>query len=290
MKKLFIGVIFAFLMATTAFAGGSADNGSEADSESTITVFTSILPQKYFVEKIAGDRVRVEVLVSPGKSPATYEPTAQQVTLLSSAEALFTIGVPFENSFLPSIEETLPSLDIVDTSAGIQKRALDGNNSIQDPHIWLSPRLVKIQAGNIYSALVELDPAGEDEYSDGYDALIKELDDVDKELTEALAPFAGNKFFVFHPAFGYFGDDYQLTQVAFETGGNEPSPSAVEETIQQAQNEGIRIVFVQPEFSQNSAKAISDAIDGTVVSLSPLNPDYINNLRHIAEEIEESFN
>jgi zinc transport system substrate-binding protein len=288
-KVVGLALTLGFLVSVGVFAGAQTESVDGQDTESKVTVFTSILPQKYFVEKIGGERVQVEVLVSPGKSPATYEPTPQQVTSLSSAKVLFTIGVPFENSFLPTIEDSLPSLEIVDTSAGIKKRALDGNAAIQDPHVWLSPRLVKVQAGNIYSALKELDPAGADEYKKGYDTLVKELDDVDKELTNALAPYAGNKFFVFHPAFGYFGDDYRLTQIAFETGGNEPSPSALEEIIRHAKEESVKIVFVQPEFSQNSAKAIADAIGGAVVNLSPLNPDYSNNLRHIAEEIEKSF-
>ncbi|AHC13812.1 Zinc ABC transporter, periplasmic-binding protein ZnuA [Salinispira pacifica] len=166
---------------------------------------------------------------------------------------------------------------------------LDGHESAQDPHVWLSPRLVKIQAQNIFSALVELDPAGEETYSDGYDTLIRQLDEVDGELSDVLEPFQGNKFFVFHPAFGYFGDDYGLTQIAIETGGKEPAPAVLEEIIAHATEEGVKIIFVQPEFSQNSAEAIADAIDGTVVSLSPLNPDYVNNLRHIAGEIRSSL-
>ncbi|MBN1500485.1 MAG: zinc ABC transporter substrate-binding protein [Spirochaetes bacterium] len=283
----------------------------KTDTKMDITVFVSILPQKYFVEKIAGDRVAVEVLVSPGKNPATYEPTPQQVTDLGSAKALFTIGVPFENAFLPKIQGILKSLKIVDTSSGIKKRMLeahshegeehhdeegsmdsdedDHDHGIPDPHIWLSPSLVKIQAKNIYDALIELDPSGKTDYLKGYESLISELDEVISELQKSLKPFAGSTLFVFHPAFGYFADEFGLKQVAIETGGKEAAPAKLTEIIEHAQKEGVKIIFVQPEFSQESAKKIAQAIGGTVVMLNPLYPDYINNLKSISTEIEKAY-
>lgn len=280
------------------FAGGQNET-EETKSESSLTVFTSILPQKYFVEKIGGERVNVNVLVGPGKSPANYEPTPQQVTALGSAKCLFTIGVPFEKAFLPSIESTLGNLTIVDTSAGIEKRKLvahtheeggeDDHNAPDDPHIWLSPRLVKTQAENILNALITLDPAGEDSYRAGYKSLISELDEIDAELEASLTPFAGGTIFVFHPAFGYLLDAYGLQQVAIETGGKEPAPSVLEEIIEHAAEEDVKIIFVQLEFSKAAAQAVAEAIDGAVVTLNPLNPDYINNLRSIADEMKKTF-
>jgi len=266
-----------------------------------ITVYTSILPQRYFVEKIGGDRVNVKVLVSPGKSPATYEPTPQQVMGLGSAAALFTIGVPFEKAFVPMIKSTLPSLKIVDTTVGIQKRIFGSNEryshekdhshskGVKDPHIWLSPRLVKVQAKTIFEALVKSDPANRSNYQRGYESLISELEQIDTQLAEALRPYKGMTMFVFHPAFGYFSDDYGLKQVAIETGGKEPTPSDLEKIIEHAKKEKVRIIFVQPEFSQSAARAIAESIDGAVVTLSPLNPDYIANLSHIATEVEKAF-
>lgn len=253
-----------------------------------LTVYTSILPQRYFVEKIGGNRVKVDVVVSPGQSPATYEPTPQQIMGLGSADVFFTIGVPFEKAFLPKLKKTLPALNIVDTTTGIQFRTFN-NTEVRDPHVWLSPRQVKIQAKNIYQALIKIDAAGKDVYQSGYDALIKELNNVDQELAKSLTLHKGKTMFVFHPAFGYFADDYGLKQAAIETGGKEPTPAKLQEIITKAKEDNVSIVFVQPEFSQNSAKAIAEAINGAVISLSPLNPDYINNLKHIAQALNESF-
>ncbi len=296
---LLLGLVFT----VSIMALGQTESTGDTQ-EAGITVFTSILPQSYFVEQIGGNRVNVEVLVGPGKSPATYEPSPQQVQQLSSAAILFTIGVPFENGFLPTIRATLKDLEIVDTSTGIKKRQIDGHRheddhhdeedheheaGALDPHIWLSPRLAQIQAKSIYDALVRLDPAGENQYSQGYEALIRDLKELDSELTAALEPYRGSIILVYHPAFGYFADDYGLTQIAIETGGKEPSPAQLEKIINEAVEEGVKIIFVQPEFSIESANAIAAAINGTVVTLAPLNPDYIENLGKISSEVKRAL-
>ena len=306
MKKFFfkpvLCLMLCVLVSSFLFAGGQKESEEavpETENTEILTVFTSILPQKYFVEKIGGDRVQVEVFVGPGKSPATYEPDPRQVELLGASEILFTIGVPFEKAFLPKIEGSLPNLKVVDTTEGVERRFLGGRegqdgtpghgSGAKDPHVWLSARLVKKQAENIYTALVAADPEGKSAYSEGLEIFLKELDDVDALLAEALAPYEGKKFFVFHPAFGYFGDDYGLTQVAIETGGKEPAPSKLEEIIEQAKEQDVKIIFVQPEFSKSSAQAIAEAIDGSVVMLAPLSPDYINNLKSISDEVKKAF-
>jgi zinc transport system substrate-binding protein len=284
------------LSVSNAFAAG----------QKKVTVYTSILPQRYFVEKIAGDRIDVQVLVGPGKNPATYEPTPQQVMGLGNAAVLFTIGVPFEKAFVPTISSTLPALKISDTSAGIEKRTFttvhtheeteeafgherDHTEGAKDPHIWMSPRLAKLQSKTIYDTLVEIDPQGKAVYQQGYRSLIKELNAIDVQLSDVLAPFKGKTMFVFHPAFGYFADAYQLKQVAIETGGKEPTPSVLADIIGHAKEDNVHIIFVQPEFSQNAARAIAQSIKGAVVTISPLNPDYINNLTYIATELEKGF-
>jgi len=169
------------------------------------------------------------------------------------------------------------------------KHVEETKNRVLDPHIWLSPSLVKIQVKNIYDALVIIDPSGKIEYKKGYEAFIKELDELSIELKTKLKPFAGSTLFVFHPTFGYFADEFGLKQVAIETGGKETTPANLAEIIEYAQNEKVKNIFVQPEFSQESAKKIAQSIKGSVVVLNPLNPDYINNLKQIATKIEKAY-
>jgi len=296
MKKiLFLSVLASVFMLSGC--GKSEDNRS-----GKINIFTSIMPQKYFVERIGGDRVSVSVLVGPGKSPATYEPLPDQVIALGTADIFFTIGVPFENVFIPKIQKSLKSLKIVDTSEGIKKRTIgnhdhdehreeesDHGAGVPDPHVWMSARLVKQQALNIYNALTEKDPEGKDFYKKGYDGFIADLDKADAELKKSLAPFKDRTLFVFHPVLGYFADEYGFKQVAIETGGKEPSPSALETIIKKAKADNVKVIFVQPEFSRKSAEAVAKAIGGSVITLNPLNPDYLNNLLYIAAEVKKAL-
>ncbi|MBI9106247.1 MAG: zinc ABC transporter substrate-binding protein [Spirochaetales bacterium] len=293
-------IIMLSLAAVPCFAGGKREDKAAAIDD-RVRVFVSILPQRYFVEKIGGGKVLVDVMVLPGRSPTTYEPTPTQVVSLSRADVFFIIGVPFEKAFIPRISESLKSLRIEDTSAGIEKRTLkahvhddegDGRGHEArsvDPHIWLSPVLVKKQAAIILKTLVELSPASEDVFNAGYRELISELDDVHREISASIEPFRGSVLFVFHPSFGYFADEYGLRQVAVELEGREPSPSELEEIIEYANKEGVKIIFAQPEFSKRSVQALADAVDGSVVVLNPLNPDYINSMREIAAEIRKAY-
>lgn len=289
---IFIGFFYSkgFLINT--------ENNKEADK---IQIFVSILPQKYFVEKIAGNMAEIEVMVGPGKSPATYEPDPNQVINLSSSDIFFTIGVPFENAFLKKIKANLKDTKIIDTSYGIKKRYLESHShvknssedkhiKVEDPHIWMSPRLAKIQAENIYNALVKEDADNKEIYQKGYENLLDELNELDFYLKNKLQNYKGNKIFVFHPSFGYFTDEYGLYQEAIETGGKEPVPAVLEKIINEAIEENIKIIFVQPEFSKKSAEAIANGIGGRVLSLNPLNPDYINNMKFIADQIEGALN
>jgi zinc transport system substrate-binding protein len=292
---LLLGIAFLFLQPLSAPAGGQ---GSSEQGEPI--VFVSIGPQLYLVQSIAGSRIRVEVLVQPGQDPHTFEPTPKQMTQLSRAKLYFRIGVAFEQSLIPRIRSSNPQLKIIDTQVGIDLREIEeGDNEGQggedheehglDPHTWLSPLLAKRQAQTIRDALIEADSDGRAVYEAGYQSLTAELDSLHEEIATALAPYRGEEIFVYHPAYGYFTDEYGLRQAAVETGGSEPSAQQLARLIERARQRGIRIIFVQPQFSRTGAEAVAEAIGGVVVPLDPLAEDYVGNLREMARKIAESL-
>ncbi len=283
------------LILITVFILHGCEKNKNTDIQS-VNIFVSIAPQKYFVERIGKERVTVNVMVMPGRNPAIYEPTPDQVISLAEADLFFTIGVPFENSFLSKIERNLDNLLFINISNDIVKRELfehihqedpteTEKYNFPDPHTWLSPVLAKTLCKNIYDALISIDPDGEYFYRANYDSLITDLEYLHKEFTYMLSEHRGKSFLVFHPSFGYFADEYGLKQLAIETGGKEPGPFELEEIIEYANKNNLNTIFTQPEFSKRSAEVIAEAINGTVITLSTLDPDYINNLRIIAKEI-----
>ena len=154
-----------------------------------------------------------------------------------------------------------------------------------DPHVWLSPPEIKIQARNIARALREADPEREEAYEANLEDFLREVDEVHDRLREALAPYRGRTFYVYHPAFGYFARSYGLEQKAVETGGRGPTGRELLSLIEQAREENVRVIFVQPQFRSDSAETIADAINGVVISLDPLAEDVLSNLLDIGDRV-----
>lgn len=266
-------------------------------------VFVSIQPQKYFVEQIGQEYVQVHVMVAPGASPATYEPKPRQMTALSQAGLYFAIGVPFEKIWLAKLASANPAMRIVPTDQGIIKRPMsdigqlfnNDNNGHHDqhgrldPHIWLAPSLVKLQARHIFTALCQSDPMHTSTYEANYNRFIKMLDQLDFELRDIFKDHQGLAFMVFHPSWGYFAQAYGLKQISVEMEGKEPKPAQMQALIQFAQAHAIRIIFVQPQFSRRSAIAIAEAIGGEVVIADPLAYDWPGNLRRQALQIKAAL-
>ena len=253
-----------------------------------LNITVSILPQEYFVERIGGEYVKVNVMVEPGANPATYEPKPGQMVALANASAYFSIGVPFEVAWLPKIQAANLKMKMVDTTQGVERIAT--NDGGFDPHIWLSPALVKIQSQTIYNALAGLDPAHKDQFKANLDAFLSDIDKLDTQIRATIANTRSKKFIVFHPAWGYFARDYGLEEIPIEVGGQEPSAQELAKLIQQAKSENIKVVFVQPEFNQENAKTIAREIGGKVLSIDPLAPDWLANLQKVSDTFAAVLN
>lgn len=275
------------------------DNSEQTNHQDQLDITVSIIPQEYFVKKIGGDRVKVNVMVEPGVTPHTYEPKPQQLQALSQAEAYIATGVPFEKVWMDRISQANPKMLTVDSSEEIEKLTMvdhdhghddhhhhhdhnEGENTL-DPHVWLSPRLVKIQAQKIYETLVKLDPKHQETYQTNFNNFLQEIEELDDKIRDNLANIEQRKFIVFHPAWGYFAEEYNLTQVPIEIGGQEPSASELAELIKEAKKENIKIIFAQPELSSQSAETIAKEINGEVLLISPLGQDWSDNLLEVSQ-------
>lgn len=286
-RARFVLALFMFLALAAcgqaATVTPTAAPPSAPSAEAPLQVVVSILPQKYFVERVGGDRVKVAVMVEPGASPATYEPKPEQLAALSQAKAYFSIGVPFEKAWLERIQAANPQMLLVDTAAGIERLPMGNNSQNLDPHIWLSPTLVKTQAKNIADALAKLDPSYATAYQSRLNAFYSDIDALDAQIRQTLSGVSQRKFMVFHPSWGYFARDYGLEQIAIEVGGQEPSAAELAKLIERAKTEQIKIVFVQPQFSTRAAETIANQIGGEVLPINPLSPDWLNNMKTVAD-------
>lgn len=273
-----------------------------------LKVFVSVPPQKWISDKIGGALVTTEVLVNKGQDPHTYEPTPKQLTTLSQAKIYFTLDLEFEKQIIPKLEQTVPTLRIIDTADAIPKIAMTEhehdepepsdqahsskehqNHEGLDPHVWLSPLNLKIMAAEMAKAMIASDPANKATYEKNLLETTRILEQVHQKIEHELAPYQGASFYVFHPAFGYFAHAYHLQQQAIETGGKSPTPRQLSSLITQAKASKARVIFVQPQFDPKSAQAIANAIHGEVVPLDPLAEDVAANLETMSTKIQAAF-
>jgi len=273
---------------------------------SSVGVFVSIAPQKYFIQKIGGNLVNVSILVPVGADPHTYEPKPRQMVELSKSVLYFAVGIDFEKAWLKKIAATYPKMRIIHTDEGIAKIPMTDQHQQEgsihkndkkgqqhdgapDPHVWLAPAPVKVQAAHILKALIEADPKNRLPYTAGYDAFLKELDALDGELKALFAGRKGEPFMVFHPAWGYFAEAYGLQQVPVEIEGKEPKAAQLQSLIRRARERGVKVVFVQPQLSAKSAEMVAREIGGQVVRVDPLAENWIANMREVARKFRAAL-
>ena len=275
-------------------------------------ISVSITPQKYFLEKITKDKFDINVMVKAGSSPHTYEPKTSQMKSLSNSKIYFYTGIEFEKAWLDKFKKSAPNTLFIDSSASIERIAMEEHSHEEegpeghkhekhndhedehdhdglDPHVWLDPVLVKVQAKNIYEAVVSIDLENKEFYTKNYEEFLKELDSLDAQIKEILKPYEHKAFMVFHPSWGYFAKRYDLEQISIEIQGKEPKPNELIELVKDAKEHNIKIVFVSPQFSQKSAKSIAQNIGGKVVAIDSLSENWSKDLLKTANEIANSY-
>ena len=285
-------------------------------------VTASILPTKYFIEQIAGDTLEVNVMVGRGADPHSYEPKPKQMSELEHSALYFAVGIDFENAWLDRFSKTFKNLKIVKTQEGIEKIAMSGEHEHHehhdrdahdkggagehkhhdheehghhhehgalDPHVWLDPQLVKIQARNIANALVENFPQNAEIYERNLAKFEARLDELDAFIADKLKGLKSREFIVYHPSWGYFAKRYNLEQIAIEIEGKEPKPADLAELIEEAKEHEVKAIFVAPQFSKKAAGLIAKQAGANVVEIDQLPLDWDAELRKTAEILAKSL-
>jgi len=295
--KKSIASLILFLLFTSACTPASSPTPN-----GLVNISVSILPQKYFVERIGEDLVNINVMVGPGDSPHTYEPKVNQMKALTDADIYFAIGVEFEKAWMDRIISTNADMEIVDLSERIDKIAVaahhqkeegDGSEVEQesdelDPHVWTSPEMVIQMSQRIYEQLAAVDPDNQEIYFENLNHFISDIKALQDDIKSTFAKVDSPKFMVFHPSWGYFAREFGLEQLPIEVDGTEPSPAELIDLIDEAKREDIKVIFAQPEFSTRSAQYIATEIGGEVILVSPLAENWLENMREIASKFKSA--
>ncbi len=283
-------------------------------SAAKLDIFTSLAVEAYFIEKIGGDHVNVSILVGSGRCPETFSLRPSQLEALSKAQLYFSTSFPFEGVLIKKLSSSLPHLTVIDLRKNLKLRTLSlledqvhakscsdrqcthqhvhtgkYDDTSKDPHIWISPKMVMVQIQTIRDALTQADPQNAAFYDKNYLDFKKQLENLDAYLSQALQSLKGQSIFVYHPSYGYLADEYGFTQVPVEVDGKIPTPRKLAELINQANQDKVHVIFVEPQSSDRSASVIAQAIGGQVVTLDVLAPDYLKNMYELANKLQTIF-
>jgi len=251
--------------------------------QAKIVVMVSVLPQSYLVQKIAKDLIDVKVMVPKGKSPEIYEPLPLQMRDVKEAQIYVGVGMPFEKKWLHRFKVTNPKIHFLDVPRTLTQ---SGFKISHDPHIWLSPALMKIQAREIFRSIASIDLKNKSFYKQNYEELLKEIDTLDSEIKAIFAkPSAKKIFVVYHPAWQYFASEYGLEEIAIESEGKEAKSAHLQEVIDTIRAKNIRTIFLQPQFSKKQVQALSTELGLKIVELDPLQENWAEAMLGYAKAI-----
>lgn len=286
MKQIYFFLIFALLFISCKNPSRSNDSGVKK----IITV--TIEPQRFFVDNLVNDAFSVNTLVPPGSSPETYEPSPSVMINLSKSDIYFRVGdLGFENAWSEKLAKNNPNVLIVNCSDGIELMGghehcethhHDHSHGVLDPHVWSSPAAMRIFATNMLNAIVDADPENEEKYRANFENLTEIINNTDSTIRSILNDVSSRAFIIYHPALGYFAEDYGLHQYSIEFEGKNPSPAQMKNLVDMAKQENIKIVFVQRGFDMKNAEVVAREIGAEVHEIDPLSYQWDTELIRIA--------
>lgn len=289
-----------FIIALLSFFLNACTNNQVKDAGKPM-IMVSINPQKYFVDRIVDTLINVSVMVPPGSSPETYEPSPAQLKTLSQSAAYFSLGLlDFERTTIKRLEKQSGSTKFVTHAADLNlieghchgHDHSDGHSHEHgfDPHVWSSPAEVRTMVNTIYLTLSGLFPQHDSIFGANAKVFLAEIDSIDTAMKREFENLNTRKFFVFHPAFAYLARDYGLEQISLEEDGKTPSMMHMKSVLNQAREQGIKTIFIQKEFDVNVAKTVANDIGGKAVVIDPLEYDWVKSMQTITAQLKDAMN
>jgi zinc transport system substrate-binding protein len=285
-KKIISTLIISIFLLNLLTLVGCNNKIDEPNLDKKPIINVSIAPEKTMVEAVCGDLADVVILIPPGSNPENYAPTPLKMENFSKASLYFSIGVPTEEAnILPNIGDVKVVSLADEVNAVYDDRSFESGQ--RDPHIWLSPKRVSVMIDVIAREMGEIDSKNKETYTNNANAYQTQLNALDQEIKEMLNGVENKKFIVYHPAFGYIADDYGLEMYALEKDGKESTPQYLQEMIDLAKKENIKVIFYQEEIDGSQSEAFAEEINGKTIQLSPLAADYISNFKNMVNTIAE---
>ncbi len=268
--------------------------GCRFENKDNTGVTVTIEPVKYFIDRLTSQKIKVNVMVPVGASPATYSPAPDQLMQLSSSKLYVKVGhLGFEEAWMPRMEELNPEMDVVNLSRNVS--LIRGGEYVHgdhvhyggsDPHIWTSPAVVMTFLPDLKKGLITSFPEHRVLIEENYTALLQDVKEMHNAFSDLASRVVHKKFMIFHPALTYLARDYGLEQISIEYEGKEPSPKKLRELIDVANDENIRLILIQKEFDRRNAEMVKEATGAELRTINPLSYDWVEEMQKIHDLFE----
>ena len=285
-RKPFNSIVLSFLLA--GLLAGCAEREAP---EPVISV--SIAPLHYFVDRLTGEALEVNVMVPQGASHGTYSPTARQMQRLSDSGIYFQVpSLGYEQAFIRRLNEMNPDIKHVDLGYHVElirgERIDHGDHFHEggiDPHIWMSPKVMMDLLPVLRDVILEIYPEQEEAINDNYPYVLADVERIHFEMQEITQSLSQRRFMIFHPALTYLARDYDLEQVSIEHEGKEPSPAQLSHLIRHARAENVPVIFIQEEYDIRNARLVAEETGAEVVQINPLAYDWVLEMEKLSQNL-----
>lgn len=293
MKIFSVISLISTLLVLSLVSSGCVTGGSKEQP----VVFVTVQPEKFFAERIAGDKFEVNCIVPSGVNPEMFRPSSTLSEELLECTAYLKLEcLGYELEWMEKLLDHNPrKIKRYDTSEGVEllfggnyKKGTGGDKMV-DPHMWCSPKQALHIAENMFSVFVELDPRNEKYYKKRYDLLVQELKATDSYLTKMLEVSSAAAFVVYTPSLSYLARDYGVVQMCIE-GEEQASTETILEQLTIASKElNVRAVFIQGDAADSHAKEVASALGCEVVAIDLLSYEWFEEIETIANALTDTI-
>jgi zinc transport system substrate-binding protein len=288
MKKMqLLKIVSISSLLTFTLAGCSEREAREP------VVSVSIAPLHYFVDRLTGEALEVNVMVPQGASHGTYSPTARQMQKLSDSGIYFQVpSLGYEQEFIRRLNELNPDINHVDLGDYIElirgERIDHGDHFHEggiDPHIWMSPKVMLGLLPVLRDVIAEVYPELEPTINENYPYVLADIERMHFEMQELTQALSQRRFMIFHPALTYLARDYDLEQVSIEHEGKEPSPAQLSHLIRHARAENVPVIFIQEEYDVRNARLVAEETGAEIIQINPLAYDWVLEMEKLSQNL-----
>ena len=261
------------------------------ESTGKTRIAVSIFPLYDVVRRIAGPDADVTLVLPPGHTEHSFDPTPKDVEEVSQAKIGIMVGLGLDpwmeklmkdaapTAKIVKVGERVPTLTVKDDPIGdeaahktIPEDDHDHDKGATDPHVWMDPSRVRVMVKAIGDELSKVDAAHANGYRERATQVDGEIDKLDKDVEAQIATWKTRGFITFHGSFNYFADRYKLQIIAViePFPGSTPTGEYIEEVLKVVTEKKVTALFGEPQLDPRPAKTIADQAKIQLGTLDPV--------------------